>query len=94
MHEAKVEKGKGFGRRGDDGAAETINSALDTLAQKDGGSNAKIITVRVAKNRAGQQGNVTLIFRRDYQKFDSPSKDFETQYAEIESARNELTSND
>ena len=88
MHEAKMEKGKQFGRRGDDSAAiEQINSEFETLALKEGGNNAKFVRVRVAKNRAGQQGYVDLLFRRDYVKFDVPSTEAEESLASIEAAR-------
>ncbi len=87
MYEAKMEKTKQFGKRGEDDGAEQINSALETLALKEGGNNAKFVTVRIAKNRAGQQGKVDLLFRRDYVKFDVPSTQGEEEFAKIESAR-------
>lgn len=86
MYEAKAEKIKQFGRRGDDNAAEQINEAFDTLANTEGGKNSKFVVVKVAKNRAGQQGNVPLLFRRDFVKFDNPSLQGEEQFKQLEQA--------
>ena len=87
MYEAKAEKIKQFGKRGDDDGAEAINSMFETLAQQEGGANARFVVIKVAKNRAGQQGNVPLLFRRDYLKFDNPSTAGEENLAKIEAAR-------
>ncbi len=40
-----------------------------------------VVNVNVAKNRSGRMGNVTLLFSKAYQRFDSPSKDFEANQA-------------
>ena len=86
MYEAKAEKIKQFGRKSDDSGVEQINNALENLATTEGGKNSKFVIVKVAKNRAGQQGNVPLLFRRDFVKFDNPSTSGEEQFAQLEQA--------
>ncbi len=87
MYEAKVEQLKQFGKRSDDGGAEQLNNALEQLATTEGGNNCKFVIVKVAKNRAGQQGKVPLLFRRDFVKFDNPSLAGEDQFAQLEQAQ-------
>lgn len=88
MAEAKADERKAFGKKDtpDNGAAQ-INSMVDTVAKQEGGANAKFINIIIAKNRAGQQGRVPLLFRRDYVKFDTPSTEGEEKLAQIENAR-------
>ena len=89
MYEAKAEKVKKFGKSAEDNAADQINSALETLAIKEGGNNAKFVTIKIAKNRAGQQGKVNLLFRKDYVKFDIPSQEGIAEFSQIEEAHND-----
>lgn len=88
LSEAKFQSNKMFGKNGGKPSDEInqLNSELDTVAQKEGGPNAKIINVIVAKNRAGQQGRVPLLFRKDFVKFDNPSTESEESLANIEMA--------
>ena len=89
LSEAKAQSPKAFGRgnKEQEDSINQINSAIETVAIKEGGSSAKIINVIIAKNRAGQQGRVPLLFRKDYVKFDTPSPESESALESIESAR-------
>ncbi len=90
MYEMKYEKIKSFAKK-DDSGYDQLNSMVQTLALKEGGENAKFIYVKVAKNRAGQQGNVPLLFRKNYVKFDTPSTESEASLKQIDEARIELS---
>lgn len=57
------------------------------IAQKDGGPDTKIVNVIIVKNRSGKTGRVPLLFRKDYCKFDSPSRESEEQIRALESER-------
>lgn len=88
LSEAKIASlRKKVGRKDDENAPETINSAYDTIAQKAGGSGTMIINVQIAKNRSGQQGTVPLIFRKAYAKFDNPSEEVEREILAINSSK-------
>ncbi len=66
---------------------EKVQQAQQEIAQKDGGPDTKIVNVLVVKNRSGKCGKVPLLFRKDYCKFDSPSRESEEQIRALESER-------
>lgn len=96
MSEAKAEDKKTFSKKNQDNenSSATINSAFNTVAEKEGGANTKIVCVNIAKNRAGQQGKALLLFRRDYVKFDTPTREGEESLMKIEEARSEYLNRD
>ena len=50
-------------------------------------NDVKLVTVLVRKNRSGKTGDVPLLFRRDYCRFDALSTDAENQIEAIENER-------
>ena len=64
-----------------------INQKQQEIATKDGGPDTKIVNLLIVKNRSGKTGRVPLLFRKDYCKFDSPSRESEEQIRQIESER-------
>ena len=78
-------------RGGDDpNAPSMINEQYDKIAQKAGGDSARVITVNVAKNRAGQQTKFYLIFRKEYLKFDNPDMESERQLSDLEASKSDF----
>lgn len=78
-------------RGGDDANAPSmINEQYDKIAQKAGGDSARVITVNVAKNRAGQQTKFYLIFRKEYLKFDNPDMESERQLSDLEASKSDF----
>ena len=66
---------------------EDVNRKQQEIAMKDGGPDTKIVNILIVKNRSGKQGRVPLLFRKDYCKFDSPSRESEEQIRALESER-------
>ena len=66
---------------------ELVNQKQQEIAVKDGGPDTKIVNLLIVKNRSGKTGRVPLLFRKDYCKFDSPSRESEEQIRQIESER-------
>lgn len=64
-----------------------VNRKQQEIAMKDGGPDTKIVNILIVKNRSGKQGRVPLLFRKDYCKFDSPSRESEEQIRALESER-------
>lgn len=66
---------------------EQVNQKQQEIAQRDGGPDTKIVNLLIVKNRSGKTGRVPLLFRKDYCKFDSPSRESEEQIRALESER-------
>lgn len=64
-----------------------VTEAQQELVKKEAGQDTKLVTVSIVKNRSGKTGNVDLLFRRNYCKFDSPSKEASEQIAALEKER-------
>jgi len=64
-----------------------VQQKQQEIAQKDGGPDTKIVNLLIVKNRSGRTGTVPLLFRKDYCKFDSPSRESEEQIRALESER-------
>lgn len=65
-----------------------VDEAQQQVVKKEvGNSEAKLVNVIIAKNRSGQQGKVTLLFRRQYCKFDALSKEGNAQIQSLENER-------
>jgi len=66
-----------------------VNQAQQEVVKKEPGAgpDTKLVTIIVAKNRSGKQGKVPLVFRRNYCKFTSPSKEGADQIVALESER-------
>lgn len=56
-----------------------VQQKQQEVAAKDGGPDTKIVNLIIVKNRSGKTGKVPLLFRKDFCKFDSPSRDAEEQ---------------
>lgn len=89
LHESKVgesndqDKNKSIFEK----QSANVDNAQQEIARKEGGPDVKILNVIIVKNRAGKLGKVPLLFRKDYCKFDSPSKSSEDQIVQLESER-------
>lgn len=68
-------------------SAANADKAQLQIAKNDGGPDASIVNVIIAKNRSGKQGRVPLLFRKSYCKFDSPSSESEEQLVAIDNER-------
>lgn len=66
---------------------EAVQQKQQEIAQKDGGPDTKIVNLLIVKNRSGKTGKVPLLFRKDYCKFDSPSRESEEQIRALENER-------
>lgn len=66
---------------------KAVNEAQQQIIKKEGGQDTKLVTVAIVKNRSGRTGNVELLFRKNYCKFDSPSKEADEQIAALEKER-------
>jgi len=64
-----------------------VNEAQAKIAVKEGGENTIMVTVHIVKNRSGKQGEVPLLFRKSFCKFDSPSKEATDQLRALENER-------
>ncbi len=64
-----------------------VNAMQDSVAKKDGGKNASIVNVTIAKHRNGKCGNVPLLFRKNVCKFDSPSREAEEELDALNNER-------
>ena len=89
LHESKV--GETNGQDKTKNVFEQQNAAVQQaqqeIAKKEGGPDVKILNIIIVKNRQGKVGRVPLLFRKDYCKFDSPSKASEEQIVQLESER-------
>lgn len=66
---------------------EAVQQKQQEIAQRDGGPDTKIVNLLIVKNRSGKTGKVPLLFRKDFCKFDSPSRESEEQIRALESER-------
>ena len=66
---------------------EAVQQKQQEIAQRDGGPDTKIVNLLIVKNRSGKTGRVPLLFRKDYCKFDSPTREAEEQIRNLESER-------
>ena len=66
---------------------EAVQQKQQEIAQKDGGPDTKIVNLIIVKNRSGKLGKVPLLFRKDYCKFDSPTRESEAQIRALEEER-------
>ncbi len=57
-------------------------SVMDTVKSQNLERGTSLMNVKIAKNRSGRTGSIQLLFRRDYMKFDTPSKEFIDSYLE------------
>lgn len=64
-----------------------VQQKQQEVAAKDGGPDTKIVNLIIVKNRSGKTGKVPLLFRKDFCKFDSPSRDAEEQIRSLENER-------
>ena len=64
-----------------------VQKAQQEIAQREGGPDTKIVNILIVKNRSGKCGRVPLLFRKDYCKFDSPSRESDEQIRQLESER-------
>ena len=87
LAEAKMPASKKRGRKDDEDAPEAINTAYDNITAKAGGAGTMIINVNIAKNRSGQQGQVPLLFRKGFAKFDPPTEELEREILAINSSK-------
>lgn len=67
--------------------AKDVDALQDSVAKKDGGKNASIVNVSIAKHRNGKCGNVPLLFRKNVCKFDSPSREAEEELDNLNNER-------
>ena len=66
---------------------EQVQQKQQEIAQRDGGPDTKIVNLLIVKNRSGKTGRVPLLFRKDYCKFDSPTREAEEQIRNLENER-------
>lgn len=66
---------------------EAVQQKQQEIAQRDGGPDTKIVNLIIVKNRSGKLGKVPLLFRKDFCKFDSPSRESEAQIRALEEER-------
>lgn len=89
LHESKVgeQKEEGKSKSIFEKQDEVVQKAQQEIAKKEGGPDVKMLNILIVKNRQGKLGKVPLLFRKDYCKFDSPSKESENQILQLESER-------
>jgi replicative DNA helicase len=58
-------------------------TAQNQVAGADKTGNISVVQILVAKNRNGKTGEVTLLFSKNYSKFDNPSPEMESQQARL-----------
>lgn len=87
LHENKLGESSSSNKSIFEKQDEAVQQKQQEIAQKDGGPDTKIVNVLVVKNRSGKCGKVPLLFRKDYCKFDSPSRESEEQIRALESER-------
>lgn len=86
LHEPKISNDKNSKDIFEKNAKE-VDALQDSVAKKDGGKNASIVNVSIAKHRNGKCGNVPLLFRKNVCKFDSPSKEAEEELDNLNNER-------
>lgn len=89
LHETKLDQTDDSGKNSIfEKQDRAVNQAEQSIAKKEAGnSDAKLVNIIIAKNRSGQQGRVTLLFRRQYCKFDALSKEGNAQIQSLEAER-------
>ena len=55
------------------------------IKQDEKNDNVRHIEAIIAKNRNGQSGVANLLFLRNYSRYDAPSREWEEQYAKLQS---------
>lgn len=89
LHETKLGQSNSKSG-GKDDMFKKQDQAIAEAKNKVAGANdqdTKLVTIMVRKNRSGKTGNVPLLFRRDFCKFDPLSQDAENQIEAIENER-------
>jgi len=77
-------KKKGQGDSQEGSLSSRLQSEVDAKnARGENKDSISVVNVNVAKNRSGRLGNVILLFSKNYQSFDSPSKELESAQAEM-----------
>ena len=87
LHENKLGEQSGNNKSIFEKQDQEVQKKQQEIAQKDGGPDTKIVNLLVVKNRSGKVGRVPLLFRKDYCKFDSPSRESEEQIRALENER-------
>lgn len=88
LHETKIEEASDEKNKSIfDKQDQAVNQSQQKIAQKEGGSDTKLVNVIIAKNRSGQPGKVPLLFRRSYCKFDAFSKEGNEQILALDNER-------
>ncbi len=86
LHEPKISDAKDSKNIFEKNTKE-VDAAQDKVAKRDGGKNACIVNVNIAKHRNGRCGNVPLLFRKNVCKFDSPSREAEEELDNLNNER-------
>ena len=87
LHESKIDEAGKDGKQSLwDKQNKEIAEAKNKVANANG-QDTKLVTILIRKNRSGRMGNVPLLFRKDYCRFDSLSEEAETQINAIENER-------
>lgn len=87
LHENKLGEQSGSNKSIFEKQDQEVQQKQQEIAQKDGGPDTKIVNLIIVKNRSGKTGRVPLLFRKDYCKFDSPSRESEEQIRALENER-------
>ena len=87
LHESKLDDSGDSKKSIFEKQDEAVQKAQQEIAQKEGGPDTKIVNLLIVKNRSGKLGRVPLLFRKDFCKFDSPSRESDEQIRQLESER-------
>ena len=87
LHESKLGDASSGKKTIFEKSDEAVQQKQQEIAQRDGGPDTKIVNVIIVKNRSGKLGKVPLLFRKDFCKFDSPSRESEAQIRALEEER-------
>ncbi len=87
LHESKLGDASAGKKTIFEKSDEAVQQKQQEIAQRDGGPDTKIVNVIIVKNRSGKLGKVPLLFRKDFCKFDSPSRESEAQIRALEEER-------
>ena len=88
LHESKLGDSSNDGKKSIfEKQDEAVLQKQQEIATRDGGPDTKIVNLIIVKNRSGRTGRVPLLFRKDFCKFDSPTRESEQQIRELENER-------
>ena len=87
LHESKLGDASAGKKTIFEKSDEAVQQKQQEIAQRDGGPDTKIVNLIIVKNRSGKLGKVPLLFRKDFCKFDSPSRESEAQIRALEEER-------